>query len=602
MPRFKSQFANWKRAVLLVWRSSPFYTTIWALFVIIQGLLPGLTVYLTKFAIDGVLAAQRSGGSWEDVRYAIALLILIGIATLLGEVLKYFYGWIRTAQAEYVANQLTDTIHQKAVEIDIAFYESAQFHDLLEQATGDSSGKPLALLESLGSLVQNSVTMIAMAAILVGYSWWLPILLVVGTLPAFYVSVRTDRKYHKWWRSTSNDRRWSNYYNVMLTHDEAAKELRLFDLGSHFRGLYQSVRSKLRIERLEHLKKQSYGKALASLIGLLSAVAGMAWMAFQVFYKNGTLGDLVVFYQIFSQGRLLMSSLLGSVGKTFDHSLYLESLFEYLDLEPEITSPENPVSISPLNTGIEFKSVTFYYPNSNTPALKNFSLSVPAGEIVSLVGVNGSGKSTLIKLLSRFYDPNEGSIEIGGVDIREFDLAELRSSLSVLFQFPIHYHATAAANISLGDVNRDENLSKIREAAEKAGSHDFISKLPEKYETLLGKWFVDGMELSGGEWQRLALTRAYYRRSPVVVLDEPTSFMDSWAEGDWFERFRSMAAGKTGIVITHRFTIAMKADTIHVINEGSIVESGTHKELLELDGLYAESWKSQMSAASELES
>jgi ATP-binding cassette subfamily B protein len=321
-------------------------------------------------------------------------------------------------------------------------------------------------------------------------------------------------------------------------------------------------------------------------------------MAVRVLYGQASLGDLGVFYQIFSRGQGLMTALLQGVGKAFNSSLYLETLFTFLDLQPKLVSgDEMHPPIPTLKKGISFNSVSFAYPGSETPVIDNLNLFIPAGSVVALIGVNGAGKSTLIKLLNRFYDPTGGSIELDGQDLRSFDLKRVRRMMSVLSQFPMQFHALAGENIALGDLEKEVRKENIAAAARGAGAHDFINHLPLQYDTLLGKWFVNGTELSGGEWQRLALARAYYRRAPVVILDEPTSFMDPWSEADWFARFREMIGVQTGIVITHRLTIAMRADLIHVIDRGKIIESGTHLELLDLDGSYAESWNAQMRTA-----
>jgi ATP-binding cassette subfamily B protein len=410
----------------------------------------------------------------------------------------------------------------------------------------------------------------------------------------------TDRKHFKWWKSTTADRRWSAYYDAMLTHGNAATEMRLYGLSAHFRMLYQVLRGNLRDQKLFRLRKQSYGKVIANTFALAAAGTAFVWMAFRVLYNLATLGDLGVFYQIFSRGQGITSALLQSIGKIFDNSLYLENLFIFLDHEARVVSPVDPhPPLATLSRGIAFKSVSFEYPGSSIPAMSDLDLFVPAGNVVALVGVNGAGKTTLIKLLSRLYDPTEGSIEIDGIDVRRFDIEELRKMMSVLSQFPMQYQALARENIALGDLAAEAGLDAVAAAAKRAGAHKFISDLPKQYDTLLGKWFVNGTELSGGEWQRLALARAYFRQAPIIVLDEPTTFMDSWSEADWFDRFRQMAVGNTALLITHRLTIAMRADVIHVIDDGKIIESGSHQELLECDGPYARSWKEQMRSTSE---
>jgi ATP-binding cassette subfamily B protein len=293
-----------------------------------------------------------------------------------------------------------------------------------------------------------------------------------------------------------------------------------------------------------------------------------------------------------------MRSLLSNVGQIYTNSLFLGNLFEFLRLTPQVVDPPKPLPApSALQEGICFQQVTFRYPGCGSATLQHFNLVIPAGQIVAIVGTNGAGKSTLVKLLCRFYDPEEGHIELDGTDIRALSVKELRQLVTVLFQLPLPYHATAGQNIAFGDLTAESGRAEIEVAARGAGAHEVIARLPQKYDTLLGKLFAGGTELSMGEWQRIALARAFLRRAQIVILDEPTSSMDSWAEADWLERFRALVDGRTALIITHRFTTAMCADVIHVMDHGQIVESGSHDELLAQGGRYAQSWTAQMQAS-----
>ncbi|MFW5973274.1 MAG: ABC transporter ATP-binding protein, partial [Bacteroidota bacterium] len=279
----------------------------------------------------------------------------------------------------------------------------------------------------------------------------------------------------------------------------------------------------------------------------------------------------------------------------YTNTLFLEHLFVLLKQEPRITDPATPRAVpAPLQRSILFRNITFRYPGSERPALENFSLEIPAGKTIAIVGANGAGKSTLTKLLCRFYDPQEGSVEFDGIDIRHFTLEELRRQISIMFQMPVQYQALAADNIGYSVVEHDPAREQIVEASKGAGAHEFIERLHKGYDTLLGRLFSNGTELSGGEWQRVALARAFLRQGQIVVLDEPTSSMDSWAENEWLKRFRDLVEDRTAIIITHRFTTAMQADIIHVMENGQVVETGTHTELLERGGRYASSWYEQM--------
>jgi ATP-binding cassette subfamily B protein len=456
----------------------------------------------------------------------------------------------------------------------------------------------LALLESCGGLLQNGITFLAMAAVLAPYSAWLPLILLASTLPALFIVLRFDRRYHRWWQKTTADRRRVQYYDMMLTSSHAAGEVRLFALGGYFQTAYRQLRGRLRSERLNQLKTQSRATLSASAIALLISGLAILWMVRRALMGLVTLGDLALFYQAFTKGQSLMRSLLGSLTQIYSNTLFLENLFEFLELKPAVKDPLLPaVAPASLVDGIRFQDVTFRYPGSEHDALRDFSLSIPAGKIVAIVGPNGAGKTTLLKLLCRFYDPNNGEIEIDGINIRDFAVEDVRRLTTVLFQIPMIYHETAGQSIAVGDLSAEPSQFEIEDAARRAGAHEFITRLPNGYDTQLGKWFSDGAELSGGEWQRIAMARAYVRQSPIIVLDEPTSFMDSWAEAEWFERFRELSQGRTGIIITHRFTIAMRADIIHVMNGGKIEESGSHQQLLSRGGLYSASWATQVQAA-----
>jgi ATP-binding cassette subfamily B protein len=595
--QFIAQVSWWPKTLRMIWEAAPRWTLAWSLLLLIQGLLPAVSVYLTKLLIDSLMGAIRAHGAWEATRPALFLLLLFVGITLLAEFLQSATDWIRTAQAEYIQNHIKGLIHKKSVELDLSYHESAEYHDCLHQAVSEAGSRPLSFLENCGSLLQNCVTLIAMSAVLMSYSPWLPFLLLASTLPAFYVVMRFDRLYHKWWQRTTADRRWAQYYDAMLTQSEAAPEIRLFGLGDHFRSSYQSLRRRLLRERLTEMRKQSLAKLGAGSAALLVSGITMAWMAWRTLQGLATLGDLALFYQAFNRGQGIMRSLLGNIGQILTSSLYLGNLFRFLELKSRVADPRYPVSVpSPITSGIEFRGLTFYYPGAQKAVFQNFNLFIPAGKVVAIVGPNGSGKTTLFKLLCRFYDPQSGSVEFDGINIRQVSIDDLRRNTTVLFQFPLPYHATAGENIALGDLESKPGLNEIEIAAQRAGAHEIIRNLPQGYNTLLGKWFADGIELSGGEQQRIAMARAYLRRAQLILLDEPTSFMDSWSEVEWFERLRGLAKRKTAIVITHRLTIAMRADIILVLNEGQVVEQGTHPELIGENGLYAQSWTAQMRA------
>lgn len=582
-----AQLPNLPRALALVWEVARPWTTAWIALLIVQGLLPAGIVYLTKLVVDGVVVA--------DVRLVLTRLLLLGGFLLLMEVVRNAINWVRTVQAELLQDHITSLIHQKSVSADLAFYELSDYYDHLHRAHAEARYRPVALLGNLGALLQNSITLVAMGAILIPLGPWLALALVLSTLPAFYVVLHYALAEYQWRQRTTADDRRAWYYDWIMTTAEAAAEIRLFGLGKHFQSTYKGLRRRLRGERLHLTRRQGLAELAASLIALLIVGAALGWMVWKALHGLVTLGELALIYAAFNQGQGLMRTLLENAGQLYGNSLFLGNLFEFLALQPVIADGQQRKE--QVKVGIEFKGVSFSYPDASGKALDDFTITIPKGKIVAIVGPNGAGKSTLLKLLCRFYDAHDGAIEIDGQNLKEIAVDDLRRMITVLFQQPFHYNTTVQENILYGDLNPQPSPLELSAAIEAAGAEEIVARLPQKEQTLLGRWFAGGTELSVGEWQRIALARAFLRRAPIIILDEPTSALDPWAEADWLERFRKLAAGRTSIIITHRFTTAMHADVIHVMDRGRIVESGSHQRLLAQSGLYAESWSRQISSA-----
>jgi ATP-binding cassette subfamily B protein len=582
------QFAQLPRALKLVWDAAPAWSLAWGVLLLLQGLLPVATVYLVRNLVNQLVLAFRTHGDLRTLRPAIVSAGLIALVLLLTELLKSISTWVRTAQSGLVQDHITALVHRQSLAADLAFYDSPDFYNHLHRAREEASYRPAILIESVGSLLQNAVTLVAMAGVILRFGYWPIVVLLVGTLPAFYVVLNSAVRQHQWHLRTTADERKAWYYDWLLTSRDPAAELRLFALGDHFESAYRSLRRMLRDERLELTKRQSMAEFGAAVFALASSGGAIVWMGWKAVRGLVSPGDLAMFYTAFQQGLGLMNALLTNVGQIYASSLFLGGLFEFLALRPEVASPSSPRPISRQQAiEVRFQSVSFRYPGTQRAALDGFDLTIPAGSIVAIVGPNGAGKSTLLKLLCRFYDPDAGAIELDGMDLRQFALDDVRRSVTVLFQQPVHYNATAGENIALGDL-RVTAPDAVSKAAADAGADEIIDHLPAGYDQLLGRWFADGAELSVGEWQRIALARAFLRRAPILILDEPTSAMDPWAEADWLGRFRRLAGGRTVIMITHRFTTARLADQIHVMSEGRIIESGTHDQLLALNGQYAE--------------
>jgi ATP-binding cassette subfamily B protein len=566
----------------------------WLTLLAVQGALPVAVVYVTRQVVDFLVGVVKNNVAFDGIKnYEFVFPLVVLGALLVGEqILRTAVQWVRTIQSERIQDFMTGLIHDQALAADLSFYDSPDYYDRLHRAQTDAKSRPLMLLEGMGSLGQNSLTLAGMALLLVSYSPWIPFLLLFGALPALWVALRYAVRSNNWrLRNTVEERR-CHYFDWILTMREAAPELRLFALGGHYRDAYQRLRVRLRGEKVALEKGQLCAELGAGTVALLTTGLAMLWMVFRAIAGRATVGDIVLFYQAFSHGQRLMATLLRNTGEIYRNMLFLENLFELLSVAPRVRDPLSPAPVPVINEGVRFEDIDFHYPESGRQILQGFNLSLKAGEIAAIVGENGEGKTTLIKLLCRFYDPGKGRITIDGFDLRNLRQVEWRRQITVLFQEPMRYHVTAAENIAHGDLVTTPGQGDIEAAARFSGAHELIMRLPEGYDTVLGRWF-GGVELSTGEWQRVALARAFLRKSRLIILDEPTSMLDAWAESQWFDRFRAFAAGCTVLIISHRLTTTMQADVIHVMRSGRVIESGTHAELLRQNGRYREAWEGQ---------
>ena len=556
--------------------------------VVASGLCPVALVYVTRGVVDRLVAATNTAGGQSPL-VSLALWALSGAALmLLSQALTAAVEWQRTLHEERLKEHITERVHAQSVRLDLAFYESPEFFDRLHRAREEASYRPAELCRAFVDVLQGSVVLVGLVAVLVSFGPWLPAILFLSALPVMYVVSTHALEYQRWRRSATQTERRAWYYDFVLTSADHAAELRGFEAGRRFQAAHRLLRARLREEHLNLLwrgRLTEAGATAGSTFVMGTMVAAMAWRAVQGLIS---LGQLAAFYSAFAWGLTTMRSLLSNIARIHTNALFIEALFEFLALEPRIASPGKPIGVpSPVQDGIRFRNVTFRYPGSARPALDGFNLHVKAGQTAAIVGPNGAGKSTLVKLMCRLYDPLEGSIEIDGMDIRRFLLGDLRNLISPLFQPSGRYFESVDQNIRMGCASSILTGSDIRRASIAAGASTFIEGLPHGYDTPLGKMFEDGSELSAGEWQRLALTRTLARPSPILLLDEPTSALDPWAEGDWYPRFRTAALDRTVVIITHRLLTAMQADVIHVMEHGRIVESGRHDDLLARGGRYA---------------
>ncbi|MEL6911810.1 MAG: ABC transporter ATP-binding protein [Cyanobacteria bacterium J06643_13] len=581
-------------ALRLVWQSSPGWTIARMVLVVFQGILPLAMIYLAKLIIDTVTLNLRAAEPREVFAQVLPLIILAGVATILNSLSQSLTELVNTAHSQKVTDYMQGIIHAKSVEADLEYYENAKYHDALQRAQQEAPYRPPQILNRLAQVGQNAISLVAMVGLLVSLHWGIIGILLVATLPAVLVRTRFSKIIYNWQRRRTQLERQSVYLGWMLTNEQFAKEVRLFDLGGWFSQEYRQIRHQLYKEKLGISSKRTLAFFLSQAFAGALVFSVFGYIIYQTIAGVLLLGDLVLYYQALQRGQNNLRLTLSNFSGLYEDNLFLANLYEFLDLKPKVIDPEQPKLMPPkIKQGIEFKNVNFSYADSARQALKDINLTIKPGETIALVGENGSGKTTLIKLLCRLYDPTSGSISVDGVDLKLFKIADLRRQVSVIFQDYAKYHFSAEENIRLGDIEVPPQAKDIYQAAMKSGAHDVISKLPQGYDTILGKLFDSGEELSIGQWQKVALARAFLRDSQVIVLDEPTSAMDPKAEYEIFKKFRELIKDQSAVLITHRLSTVKMADRIYVMDGGKIIESGTHDELMQLQQSYANLFETQ---------
>ena len=584
------------RAAAFVWKSSRGLTIANLFLTLIQGLLPLIPLYLMKLLIDSV-EEVISGGEPSSFGHIGLLIGIMGGVALLSALVKSIAGIVEQTQARVVTDYMQDILHRKSIEVDLGYYEDSKFYDTMHRAQGEAPYRPTSIVNGFIRTVQSSISLLAMVALLLSFHWIIAVILVAAALPGVLVKLKFSKVSWKWQRTRTETERKAWYKHWLLTSAGHAKELRLFGLGEHFRVMYMNLRAILRREILGIAKRRATADLATGAVATLLIYGSLAFIAKQAFAGLITIGGMVMYFGAFQRGLGYLKGLLGSLAGLYESNLFLSNLFDFLDIEPSIIDPSEPEIFPPsIVDGIVFNHVNFNYTSSDKKVLDDVSLRINPGEMLALVGENGSGKTTFVKLLCRLYDPVSGSVSIDGTSIKDFRVEDHRSNIGVIFQDYARYHLTAAENIRLGDIKHSPDDSVIRLAAEAAGADAMIENLPDAYDTVLGRSFKGGMQLSIGEWQKIALARAFIRDAPIVVLDEPTSALDAKAEHALFVKFRELVQGKTSLIISHRFSTVRMADRIAVMDKGRIIEHGTHEELMEINGKYREMYKIQASA------
>jgi ATP-binding cassette subfamily B protein len=580
------------RAFLLVWRAHPAGALAMAVITVIMAGIPLAQAWMAKLIIDGVAAAATSGqlaqaGFWRGIQPVLPYLLgELGMVTL-SALASQVRSLVEHVLHARLAHQVNTAIIRKSLQLDLQFFEDATFYDQLKNARREADWRALSILNTSFYALQNLLQLASFAVVLVAFSPWVALILFGASLPMFVAQARFSRLQFRLlsWRAPESRR--MSYFEHLLTDKESVKEVKLFGLGNTLLDNYVGLFWKFYAEDSKMARKRSMISVGFGLMANVAYYVAYAWVVWRAAIGVNTLGDMALYLALFRGSQGAFQGLLGQVNTLYESALFMNNLFGFLELTPVMSRPANPAKPGVIRDGIEFRDVSFKYPNKPDWALRHVNLHIKPGEKLALVGANGAGKTTFIKLLTRLYDPTEGQILLDGRDLRDYDPDALRDAIGVIFQDFVRYMATARENIGYGQVNAIDDQPRIERAAEQGGADAVVAELPERYETTLGVWFDRGRELSGGQWQKMALGRAFMRDAQVLVLDEPTSALDAEREYEIFQRFRELTAGKIAILISHRFSTVRMADRIAVIENGAISELGSHDALLALDGTYA---------------
>ena len=586
---FLDIFRYSRRALELVWSTSRRLALIFALLTLVAGVLPAAVAWVGQLIVDGVVTAMgqhQQTGSADTTFVLLFVACEAGIVALIAGAQRGI-STCQTLLRALMGQRINMLILEKALTLKLAHFEDSEFYDKLTRARREASTRPLSLVTRTFGLVQNGISLASYAFLLVQFSPWAVLILVAGGIPEFLVEAKFSGDKFRLFRWRSPETRMQMYLETVLAREDFAKEVKLFRLGPKLLQRYQAIFAKLFAEdRKLTLRRDSWGFILG-LLGTAAFYGAYAWIALAAIRGNISLGQMTMYLMLFKQGQSAVSASLSAISGMYEDNLYLSNLYEYL--EQAVQPEQGKLHQGPApGDGVRFEQVCFSYPGSEEPALQQVSLHIKPGDSLALVGENGSGKTTLIKLLTRLYQPDAGRILLDGLDLQQWQGDALRQRIGVIFQDFGRYQFLVGENIGAGDIKHFEDRQRWQRAAEMGMAHEFIDKLPQQYDTQLGKWFKDGRELSGGQWQKIALSRAFMRtNADLLVLDEPTATMDAAAEATIFEHFRELSRGKMTVLISHRFSTVRMADQIVVIDKGRIVEQGSHEQLMKLDGQYA---------------
>lgn len=587
--KFLSVFQYSGVALEIVWSTSAKLTLVMALTTVVSGVLPAAIASVGGLFVDVVSSAFQSDGSdaeqiRNDALYYIfleaGLVVLMTGAQRLNTVCQSILRVL-------LGNKINVMILEKALTLELAHFEDAEYYDKLVRARREASSRPLSLVIKTFDLFRDMIALVTIGIWLFQFSPYAVLLLALAGIPAFLAEAKFSGEAFRIHRRRSAERRMQIYLEMVLTREDGVKEVKLLKLGKMFLQRYIDIFLNIYKEDRSLVLRRGFWGYILGLVASAAFYLAYGWVGFAAIAGAITIGQMTMYIAQFRLGQTAVTNSLTSVNGMYEDNLYLSNLTEYLEHKVPESTGERRQGPDP-DDGIRFENVSFYYPGSETPALNKINLHITPGESLAIVGENGSGKTTLIKLLTRLYAPTEGRILVDGLDLQEWDTDAIREKIGVIFQDFARYQLIVGENIGIGDVANIDDEAEISEAARKGMAEEFVKDLPQSYQTQLGTWFKDGKELSGGQWQKIALSRAFMRsKADILILDEPTAAIDARAEAEIFQHFGELTRNRISIIISHRFSTVRRADHIIVLEKAEVLEQGSHGELLELDGQYA---------------
>ena len=571
----------------LVWQATPLFLFLSLALTGLQSVIPAVMLLVDKRIIDTVIA------NWGNTNFIWQpLIILVAI--------RFGISLVRAVLNQtnlYVGQIFNDRLMLYTKYVLLEKSAQLEFYDTLSRAQNSGSNYPVRVIQTLTGLFGQSITLISLLGLLFKFNWAIVPLLFFTALPAFWTSIFYSGKRFWMTRMETESGRLSDYIQRVLTNPNFAKEVRLFNLGEHLLGKWLGIRTDFNDKSAAIAFQYAKMRGLSGMLVNSGFYIAYGWTLVQAIAGKISVGDFTMYTGAFSQAQQVLPAILENIAKIYENNLYVSQYFEFLDLEPEVINISRPQSFPlPIKQGLSIKNVTFTYPGANQPTLRNISVDIKPGESIALVGLNGAGKTTLLKLLTRLYDVDSGTITIDGIPLQKIKLSELHTNIGVLNQDFARYQLSAKDNIGFGNLKERENQLRIEQAAQDSGADRVVEDLAESYETRLGKMFKGGVDLSGGQWQKIGMARAFMTDAPVLILDEPTAALDAIAEYELFEKFRALTAGKMTFFVSHRFSTVQLADRIVVLENSKIIEVGSHSELMQKDGLYAEMFRLQASS------